>query len=490
MIAAALLAMFGGLTFVEQELPVVVPPESIATGNFFHTADVDGDGVPDLILPDRILLQRNGRFNIDSPIPVPDHSRSTYDLWKGEFYFFGSGHLEIMRWTDKGWERRLEQDMESPSAASSANRATPAGRRIFFMPFLHDLNGDGVPEIAFPEESGITIFARNGKTYRRVSTLKIFPGLHYGSIPRQRLWPPEARRIAFPPRQMSCRCVVDGTRLTLIAPEELPGKQVRYRVTRYEVDPQHQYAVIPDKTSQIITEPMNRYMQPLALRPGDVDFAGGDWEYAETSVLPQPIFVTQVTTDNGAHVESFRAPFFRSSRGSFVDMNGDDRLDIVAEASDLFKGGVRESIERFTNGTSVQHELRVYIQDDQGRFPPVPSWTASFHIEMTHPPIQNDKRFRWYQSGVLLDASGDFNKDGYRDVVAHDLPNRLAIYLNTGSGLSSRPDITIPFDPDHRFDALDLDGDGRSDIVVQWRDSSQSPPVERCRAYLTREAAP
>jgi hypothetical protein len=177
-------------------------------------------------------------------------------------------------------------------------------------------------------------------------------------------------------------------------------------------------------------------------------------------------------------------------------MNGDGRKDMIAEASDVFSGGVRECIERFANSTLVRHELRVYLQDDQGNFPSAPSWTAEFQIGLLHAPLYNDDRFRWYQSGELLDVSGDFNHDGYRDVLVHDQPNRLALFLNTGNaaapggGLPSRPDAVIPVEPTQRFDVADVDGDGRSDAIVRWREESQSGGVEHNRIYLARETNP
>ncbi|MCX5758458.1 MAG: VCBS repeat-containing protein, partial [Candidatus Hydrogenedentes bacterium] len=64
------------------------------------------------------------------------------------------------------------------------------------------------------------------------------------------------------------------------------------------------------------------------------------------------------------------------------------------------------------------------------------------------------------------DLTGDFNGDRRHDLLVQDRIDRLAIYLSGSSGFGTVADATIAVEPNARFAACDVDGDGRSDVVV------------------------
>ena len=79
MFGALLCALWGATTFVGEEVSVgpVEPLSGIATVNFRHV-DLNQDGAPDLLFPEGVFLQRDGRFSAAEHIalPSPQHQPS------------------------------------------------------------------------------------------------------------------------------------------------------------------------------------------------------------------------------------------------------------------------------------------------------------------------------------------------------------------------------------------------------------------------------
>ena len=98
--------------------------------------------------------------------------------------------------------------------------------------------------------------------------------------------------------------------------------------------------------------------------------------------------------------------------------------------------------------------------------------------------------FERYQAAELMNITGDFNGDGYRDLAVRERADRLAIYLAAGFGYPSRMDTAVSIPPAAQFGVADVNADGRSDIVLRWRAGETGDGVELSRVYYAREALP
>ena len=223
---------------------------------------------------------------------------------------------------------------------------------------------------------------------------------------------------------------------------------------------------------------------------GIVDFAGTTRDYAETSpFIHAPIVETSVTTDGGKTIQRVRTYSFRP-RCSFVDFDGDGDLDMITESTGLFEGGVRECVSRLLTQRTVGHEIRVHLQNALGKFPETPDVQTRFTIHLDSVPIRFGNMFDRYWAGQLVDLTGDFDGDGYRDLVVRGRPRRLAVYLSAGYRIPKKPSVTLRVPEQAGFDVFDIDGDGRSDIVVQWSEESADGWESHNRVHFARESGP
>lgn len=471
------LFILGAVTFVGQDIPGLhvgsVNPLSGRPFVRFRQADLDGDRQLDLILPHGVLFQRDGRFDPDACVDLPDVEAkgALCDCWQDTLYMRHSHGLRVVRWDADGWNTVLDQALAWPGTEHEAPAlGQPADApRLRFQWFLYDFDDDEIPEIVLAAPDGIRIYSRRTGEYAAVANLDILPPLTLAGTRGQVLWPPGARRLAFPMRQMNCRLLVEGTTLTVVTWANAPGKRVRYTLRRYAVDPERAYTIEPAADAIQVTEPMPNYVRPCRLNDdGRIDFAGGEWGLSRASVLAPPIYETVASLDGGRTFQARRSRSF-TPHCSFVDFDGDRDLDMVTEAMGLFDGGVRESVGRFLTGREVQHTLRIYFQDARGKFSNTPDVVAKVTIRFDRVLCRGGEMFDRYLAAELCNITGDFNGDGYRDLVVQDRPGRLAVYLSTGRRFRTKPDVTIGIRENARFAVVDLNGNSQSDlVVVNW----------------------
>ena len=493
MVAVLPALLLGALFFSEQEIPGLVVDVDRWTGRpteNFRQADLDGDSLADLVLPRSVFFQDKGVFSEEKSVPVPETALA--DVWANRLYLRRPDGLRAVDWDGNAWRDILIQDLEWPDAlGQTAPRPKASSKPVLrFTRFLHDLDADGTPEIVVPGEGGIHIYAIRDGRYEQTSCPQVYPPLQL-TPPAQALWPPDARAIVAPAREESCECVIEGANLWVItSAPAFPDLRVRYHLTHYVLDPENGFAPQPDSTREYLSEPLPQHMQPLRLRPGDMmDFGGGDWDYSKASALPMPIHVTSASTDGGKTVQTVRSVCMNPS-SLFVDYDGDGDLDMVTESSSLFEGGMRETVSRFLTSSVVNHELQIRLQTPEGRFSKQPDITGRFTVRLDAPPIRSKDLFWDYRLGNLFNVSGDFDGDGKRDVVAHDRPKRLAVFLSKGNGFAASPAATVAVGPRTRFGVTDIDGDGRSDIAMHWSAESADGGGLRSRVFLTREETP
>jgi hypothetical protein len=174
---------------------------------------------------------------------------------------------------------------------------------------------------------------------------------------------------------------------------------------------------------------------------------------------------------------------------SFVDVDGDGAADLVTETSALTEGGVRETVAKLLTHSAVGHRVEVRLQNAEApRFHEAPGLTGEFRIALMAPAARGGLLFQRYRAGELVNVTGDFDGDGVRDVAVQDMPGRIAVYPARGERFAQEPWAVLETAPERRFSVADVDGDGRSDLVVRWLDPRGGDASERSRVYLTREA--
>lgn len=481
-IAAPAVAIdFSTLPMPGLEVGPVNPLTAQPMVNFRH-ADLNADGRLDLILPTGVYIADETGYTPASPLPPPPvHNAAMADVWKDRVYVLDADSWRMLRWHDDAWveEYRHPQTRGAEYAARVGTAADPGLR---WTRFLYDFNADGQPEAVLVRDDGVRIIQVNPDGVTELAVLNVLPAMQLARVPNQALWPSSERRLAYPSQHLDCRLVIDASAITVITRDHTADGRIRYRVMPYRIDTTV-WSAFADDRNALLTPPMPAYMQPCRLNgDGVLDFAGGDWEFSSTRLLPVPIHVTAASTDGGATIQTVRTQSY-SPLTMFVDFDGDDRLDIVTDSTGLFRGGLRESLNRFASNRSIDHQVQVYPQATDGTFAETPSFMASFRVELLRAPRQHGDMFRRYQSSELFNVTGDFNDDARKDFVVRLRSGRLEVYLSGQEGVAKKADAVVLVDaPMWRFAVADVNGDEVSDIVIV--PAGDAPPV----VYLTRRA--
>lgn len=493
MISAATLLFFGAVSFVETPVPGVrvdgVDPLSGRPHTNFRLADIDDNGEMDLLLPDGVLLQQDGKYHDSGSYAYPNvDGRIAIDFDGDTLYIRSSGGLETFRLGNEGWESLSTQEIQWPRDSQrqlDRSENSDAAGYLPFGGFLFDLDGMAPPEIVVVASEGVHVYRRIDGAFRLWGVLDVIPAKVLGAVPGVKIWPAIQRRLYFPEQHMFARIFLERDRVTVIRRRELEDENIRFRTERYALEKDETLNVTLLSTQE--TNAMPNFFRPRRLNDDDtIDYAGGDWRYTDATPFQVPVFHTQATVDNGQTFHRIRTQSFRP-RCSFVDFDGDGDIDMVTESTGLFDGGIRETVTRFFSHRSINHEVQVYLQDALGHFSRTPDIRHRFTVELDDVPYRSENLLQRYQAGELIDVTGDFDADGYRDIAVHATPNRLNIYLNRRNRFVRKPDASVAMKSHWRFGIADVDGDGRSDIVVRWRDSDNPNDPEQNRVYIAQD---
>jgi len=466
-------------------------------GGLFRQADLNDDDLPDLVLSTYAALQsepaEDGAFPETGFVPLPRrHAHTVCDTFGGGVYFLTASDLRVFELSEGAFATRLAQEAPWPPGALAGDFGArfglnPDGGGVAFRSMLHDLDADGRAEIVLPTADGLAVYEQGeaDSTYSAAGLLAVFPPLRMAQTPHQNLWPPDERAVAFPPRQMMCRYWLVGDQITVLHRLEAGPDTSRYVSERHTIT-RAGGAFTLDEDTRVRTEtpPLSNVLEPVHLDRGpSIDFAGGRLRLGGTGLAPAPLFDTLASTDNGATIQIVRSVSFRP-QASFADVNRDGRLDLVAHHMEMFEHGPREALAQALTGHRLQHRISVHLQDKAGRFSNAASYRSRVRVKLDASPVRHSDMFRWYQAAELFRLGGDVDGDGHADLVYLGEPTRISVHLYEEDGYAWRTAAELVVPRGWTFELLDVDGNGRDDIVLCPRPGGGD---EAAYVYLSQE---
>lgn len=491
LILCALLAA-GPLTFVDQPLPGVqvgapTPFTGMPSTNFLQE-DLNGDRQPELILPDAVCFQEAGRFPEALRVAWPEPADGgEADVFGGAVYVRTPNHIYAYTRSEGAWHEAIEQPLDWPGLDRIGSRSSIEGRRVLFRRFTCDIDGDHSPELIDFDTKGVHIFRLVSNRFEPAGLLQVLPPMSASPSAIQAIWPETARRIVLPEQEMNCRILIGFnalTRLTMTVTGET-REYFRETVSLQRVEGRFEEG----EHRAVASAPVPAHVRPCFLNgDGTLDFAGSRWTISETSPVPMPVCETWASLDGGKSFHVERAPAFYQARPlcNFVDFDGDGDLDIVTETTGLFEGGIRETLNRYLTASRFSHTIRVRCQESGAFNGPVVSMTIQ--IDLGAPPASGSVMLDRYASGQIVNLTGDFNGDGFRDVVIREDASHLRVYLADGwRGFSNAAAAELPVSGNTIFSVADINDDGLADIVLD--DSASGHPGATQSVYFTRGKA-
>ena len=206
----------------------------------------------------------------------------------------------------------------------------------------------------------------------------------------------------------------------------------------------------------------------------------GDWKFPETA-------------DQIVRSESFFPNF------EIQDLNGDGRSDLVVP---YFHFAPSQALKAVTQN-ELRLQLRLFLMREDGRFAQDPGKAFArvdrrvvidYHVDVMGLLFGGGGRPRGFEP--LLSTRGDFNGDGLHDLVVDDGSDHLNFYWgNVEADYAKRPDETIEHESSLDTDLVDLNGDGRTDIVtgygkraLGWAETAEPEAYGRTKQAREREA--
>ncbi|UCD85332.1 MAG: VCBS repeat-containing protein [Deltaproteobacteria bacterium] len=155
-----------------------------------------------------------------------------------------------------------------------------------------------------------------------------------------------------------------------------------------------------------------------------------------------------------------------------IDLNNDGKLDLVIP---FFKARITQALK-----VIVQNKIKIlfsfYLLGEDGKYPQQRSSFKVIDYQIKVFDINLfGKEFR-----PLISTLGDFNGDGYPDLASDNGQDHILIFRGSEKGEFGRqPDQIIKSPSTFSYDIDDLNGNGRSDIILYYSDSKQETSMLR-----------
>lgn len=162
---------------------------------------------------------------------------------------------------------------------------------------------------------------------------------------------------------------------------------------------------------------------------------------------------------------------------SKVDMNGDGRLDLMSPSIGF---GVRQVIGALFTG-KVGMDVAFYGMQSDGKYAEKPVMTRGVSVKFD--------LSSGYVDWPAIDIA-DFDGDGMADLLIQKDGERFEVFPGTGSAglFADDPwvvETAMPRDGE-RVDALDLDGDGKADVLMRYTSADGEAEATKIRVLVAR----
>ncbi len=492
----ALLAL-GQISFEAQPLPdlrigPVTPFTGQPTTNYLQW-DLDGNGALDLVLPGYVCLQEQGRFPESRRVPLPPCAVAVEaDLFGGKLYYRGQDTLQVHSWAEDRWNPELEQSLERPGNEISFSAVGEGGAVPVFRRFTCDLDGDQVPELVDLDTDGVHLYRRGPDRYETAGMLAVFPTTVINRSGPQTIWPPTERQVVLPEQRMSCRLLLMDRALSVIIDLDGAEGKARFRRDNLALDLDGEHNFVVSATDSFTSDEVPDHVRPCHLNDDTIpDYAGAHWVLSDVAAVPMPVHETWASLDGGKTFQIERATTFHNFRPytSFVDFDSDGDQDMIVESTGFFELGLRESINQYLSSKMIPHTIRILPQID-GRFSDE-SLVCEVSLALEAPPVSPGPMLARYQAGELVNLTGDFNGDGFRDLACRRSATEIDIRLADGwRRFEPTPTTTIAVPAQAHVAVSDINGDGLSDVLVRWEEEGPEDLIPHVIGHFARKASP
>ncbi len=217
-------------------------------------------------------------------------------------------------------------------------------------------------------------------------------------------------------------------------------------------------------------------------RDGKVDLVKGTF-LNEPSFLPwvpsAKTLVGVYLADQQGRIPTEPQQVFRkhdwSSSFPVVDVDGDGFADMILGYVPF---DTREQMRKLVTTKKLGFTLKVHFFRPGAGYSPDPDCQREIFVHV-------DKEFfapiSYYEECINLE--GDFNGDGEKDLLVRDRAEEISVYffISREKGFNMEPDLQFHCpEPISWTQAMDLNGDGMSDLIVKLRNT------DRYRIYLSQ----
>ena len=519
MIALFPLLLLGGVAFVEQPIDglAVLDRESLDNkrARTWRCADIDGDGAKDILTANGVAFQRDGQFPKTQQTPFPnlgEYPRA--DVWGSEIYVLLKDRIEVLRWAQNDWQRTLSQPIawtNPPKHTTAAVEVLNNKQQLQFSRFLYDVDSDTKPEIVLISSDGLRVYAKGNLFYEEKALWPVLPRMQ-PMFSAQTIWPSGERAVEVPELGSQARFEIEDSTLRVFTRESrgsvwrpldrdrrTDGKgeisasgpavmwSMVFKEVRHDIKEDGSLGLSESPASVIESEELSSAWSYVRLNDDDtMDFCRVRYVGSTSSPYPVAVYEVAVSTDGGKSVHTAQCTG-ASPRNVLADYNRDGRLDLVTESKQLVEGGLKETLVRGFTRREVDLDVEVRLQDSNGGFPAKPSIRRRFTVTLDKPPAKLSEMFLRFLEGGFLQLRGDVDGDGQSDAVIHDHPDLVSVYRGGETAITNNHIASLPIAPTGIFHVIDVDEDGRADILTS-RGAEEGEPAG-ATLYLSRETA-
>jgi hypothetical protein len=470
MIALAPYWLLGAVIFVEQPLPGLevgsrVFPAAVAMANT-GPADLDGDGLKDLILPSGIWFQKNGGFPTTGQMPLPRQSASSvFRMEGGRLFEYSRGRLSCHSLLAGRWQLDWEAALALDPALQPAD-----------TPVFQDVDGDGRAELIVALKDYLRVF-RLSADAPALGDLSVFPPPRPQLPPADNLWASMPRPAAGASATRDFRIVFENGALLTREALLVGDARIEHRFARYAIQQTPEGVFTAVSLEETNSAALPEIMAPCrVVREGPVAFAGARASGPGAFRLGATVLEVLLAPRADAPVQSLRTksalPFL-----ALADFDGDGDADLLTQSNTLDSGPPREVLMGLASARTIRHSFFVHVQDADNHFDPRPRQALTIDMDLGGPALEGGPRWQAYRQGLLTCSSADFTGDGRADIAAWTGPNRIGIWLNHEGVFEVSPDLVLVSAPGAGFVPADVDADGRADLVILPRHGAQSAPM-------------